>query len=698
MSSSQRGAGGNPHGSKRPPVNDNPYSLVDAILECLVEDPATGLHRPRDYMQSLESRVAYLESLLQQVRPDVAVDHYPYVPSDNPPPPATVAAGQHHRAGSQEPEQEVDGLSSDVALLCLSAAGREPHYFGPSSALSFSRIVSTTLRLTKSGDEGNARVGGARERLDGRRSPTVRFPPPDLAEGLVKAYFNNIHPQYPFLHRPTFNHWQKECMEAQLLGELDESKHMSMFFTLMSYYHMALDYIAPVLDLETFESVQAILCCAVYSVRSPVGVSLWKISGMAIRQCIELGYHRNVAKFRRHADPLTAEISKRIFWVAYDLDRAAGLILGRPFGITDSSVDVELPLDVDDESITRDGILQNPRSAPGDPPTAMTGALHNIRLRKLWSKMAESLYLTISRHDGGEADMLIDRLRQELEDWRLSIPDQLILSADPLSVFASRDWFQLAYEHSILLLYRHYIIGEQQVAIQNPVERQEKIDSIFEECAYSARQMCMRYRRLYQSSSIQFTWGSLHILFLAGLTYLFCLWRCRSVRAKTRQTDVMNTCMACTMVLTITAERWSFATRYRDIFELLSVKTISMVCGETTITSGGLPGASPLSKLAQVNDQTGFQDWLTGINDFPVPEDSEWLVEELLHGIREFDQDGLMGMNGDGGMPFLGIPNEGTGLLMDAQTADTTAQMLPPMAQQPLNHLLPTVQRPDVDG
>ncbi|CAH0052307.1 unnamed protein product [Clonostachys solani] len=686
MSSSQRGAGGNPHGSKRPRI------------ECLVEDPATGLHRPRDYMQSLESRVAYLESLLQQVRPDVAVDHYPYVPSDNPPPPATIAAGQHQRAGSPEPEQEVDGLSSDVALLCLSAAGREPHYFGPSSALSFSRIVSTTLRLTKSGNEGNARLGVARERLDGRRSPTVRFPPPELAEGLVKAYFNNIHPQYPFLHRPTFNHWQKECMEAQLLGELDESQHMSMFFTLMSYYHMALNYIAPVLDLETFESVQAILCCAVYSVRSPVGVSLWKISGMAIRQCIELGYHRNVAKFRRHADPLTAEISKRIFWVAYDLDRAAGLILGRPFGITDSSLDVELPLDVDDESITRDGILQNPRSAPGDPPTTMTGALHNIRLRRLWSKMAESLYLTTSRHEGGEADMLIDRLRQELEDWRLSIPDQLILSADPLSVFASRDWFQLAYEHSILLLYRHYIIGEQQVAIHDPAERQEKIDRIFEECANSSRQMCMRYRRLYQSSSIQFTWGSLHILFLAGLTYLFCLWRCRSVRAKTRQTDVMNTCMACTMVLTITAERWSFATRYRDIFELLSVKTISMVCGETTITSGGLPGASPLSKLAQVNDQTGFQDWLTGINDFPVPEDSEWLVEELLHGMREFDQDALMGMNGDGGMPFLGIPNDGTGPFMDPQTADATGQMFPPVAQQPPEHLPPDVHRPGVDG
>uniref|UniRef100_A0A0B7KIT9 Zn(2)-C6 fungal-type domain-containing protein n=1 Tax=Bionectria ochroleuca TaxID=29856 RepID=A0A0B7KIT9_BIOOC len=197
MSSSQRGACGNPHGSKRPRAGERTmlacthckhkklkcdaqspkcHNCVRTGKECLVEDPATGLHRPRDYMQSLKSRVAYLESLLQQVRPDVAVDHYPYAPSDNPPPPATTTAGQHHRAGSQEPEQEVDGLSSDVALLCLSAAGREPHYFGPSSALSFSRI---------SGNEGNVRLGVVRERLDGRRSPTVRFPPPDLAEGLV---------------------------------------------------------------------------------------------------------------------------------------------------------------------------------------------------------------------------------------------------------------------------------------------------------------------------------------------------------------------------------------------------------------------------------------------------------------------------------------------------------------------------------
>lgn len=410
---------------------------------------------------------------------------------------------------------------------------------------------------------------------------------------------------------------------------------------------MALNHIEPVLDLETFESIQAILCCAVYSIRSPVGVSLWKISGMAIRQCIELGYHRSATKYRGNADPLTVEISKRIFWVAYDIDRVAGLILGRPFGITDGAIDVELPLDVDDESITRDGILQQPRSAPGDPPTTMTGALHVFRLRRLWSRMAETLYPTISRSDGANADALVDGLRQELEEWRLATPDQLFLQSHPLSVFASRDWFQLAYEHSILLLYRHYIAGEQQVTLHDPEERQAKMDGIFEECAYSARQMCTRYRRLYQSSSVQFTWGSLHILFLAGLTYLFCLWRSRSVRERSRQTDVMSTCMACTMVLTITAERWNFATPYRDIFELLSVKTISMVCGDSLVLGGGaaVPGESTHARTGSEGAQhvgghgpmPSFEDWLTGVNDVPLPLESEWLVEELLQGIRDFE-------------------------------------------------------------
>jgi len=128
------------------------------------------------------------------------------------------------------------------------------------------------------------------------------------------------------------------------------------------YFSWALDRIGPLLHMDGLHSIQALLCCAVYSIRSYNGASLWyvlprgngiisqvmadgpnrNISGMAIRQCVELGYHRSTEKYRTRADTLSKEISKRCFWVAYDLDCVASFILGRPKGIPDNAIDVEV--------------------------------------------------------------------------------------------------------------------------------------------------------------------------------------------------------------------------------------------------------------------------------------------------------------------------------------------------------------------
>jgi hypothetical protein len=65
---------------------------------------------------------------------------------------------------------------------------------------------------------------------------------------------------------------------------------------------------------------------------------------MAIRHCVELGYHRSAERYRSSADVLTKEMSKRCFWVAYDIDRVASFILGRPVGIPDKVIDVEVSI------------------------------------------------------------------------------------------------------------------------------------------------------------------------------------------------------------------------------------------------------------------------------------------------------------------------------------------------------------------
>ncbi|KAF5510549.1 Positive regulator of purine utilization [Colletotrichum siamense] len=672
--------------------------------DCLVEDPGTGLHRPRDYMKSLEARVAYLEGLLQQVRPEVALDHFGSNEghdADHSAPPPTGSTSQPMpimhmpTAFPALPEQSsfedvdfsralrapsidaddhhVDMLSSEVALLCLSAAGREPHYFGPSSAVSFSRIVSATMGLaSRGGSSQHSHAGRAKgPGSEVPREVPLRLPSPTLRANLSQAYFNNIHPQYPFLHKPTFQIWEESCLKASLEGDLSSVSGVSLFFVLMvyaigslvlgqshydaaeAYYSMALDHIAAVLDLDSLESIQAILSCAVYSIRSPVGVSLWKVSGMAIRHCIELGYHRSAEKYHKNTDALTKEMSKRCFWVAYDIDRVVAFTLGRPVGIPDDSIDVELPLDMDDENITSGGLMANPRTNPTGPPTLMTGFVHAIKLRRLWTKISDNLYPPSIRRCGNHCGQraTVESLRQELDEWRVNTPDQLDYSVShPLSVFTSRSWFQLAYDHSILLLYRHYMMalpGSHTPANCNDstnVNDIEATERALEECAVRAREMCLLYRRVYQSSSVQFTWGSLHILFLGGLTYLYCLWRSKRVRDSIRQADVVTTCMACTTVLIIIAERWNLATSYRDIFETLSQRTITMVCndghkpGPTSLPAIG-PGPSMDSHVPMSGTSpSGMQDWINDLDPMAIPQESEWLVQQLnlLQGVREF--------------------------------------------------------------
>lgn len=228
--------------------------LSSPLAECLIEDPATGLLRPRDYMQSLEARVAYLEGLLQQVRPDVAQDHLvgfekghiDLPPGASPRPPAasiidgpgvnrqSATYDEAQARASADIEDPADQLSSDVALLCLSAAGKEPHYFGPSSAVSFSRIVSAAMKLPKKpgGSQFSLPAGDERGQTTWRSFP-VCFPTPAVAMTLSKAYFDNLHPQYPFLHRPAFQIWQEACLQADASGNLSAAGDVALFFVWM---------------------------------------------------------------------------------------------------------------------------------------------------------------------------------------------------------------------------------------------------------------------------------------------------------------------------------------------------------------------------------------------------------------------------------------------------------------------------------
>ncbi|KAJ4368747.1 hypothetical protein N0V83_005829 [Neocucurbitaria cava] len=229
-----------------------------------------------------------------------------------------------------------------------------------------------------------------------------------------------------------------------------------------------------------------------------------------------------------------------------------------------------MPLDLEDEYITKEGLSRQPRSLSSEPPTSITGAIHVVKLRRLWSKFADNLYPTTTKSSVSHSTsqhVLAGHLRQELEEWHAAIPETVDYSGShPLSVFASKAWFQLAYDHSVLLLYRHYITLPPQ-----PGE-EESVEKAFEECAIRSR------------------------------------------------------------------ERWSQAATYRDIFETLSEKTISMICNNQSQEVHPGNDSADFGLDFTAAQSAVSQEWIMGLDDMPVPNEPGWFVQELLQGMRDYQQ------------------------------------------------------------
>jgi hypothetical protein len=74
--------------------------------------------------------------------------------------------------------------------------------------------------------------------------------------------------------------------------------------------------------------------------------SIWHLSGLAIRQCLELGLHK-----QSRVETCNVQLDqhrKRLFWSTYIFERTA-LVLGRLFALSDEEIDLDLPMSVNDD-------------------------------------------------------------------------------------------------------------------------------------------------------------------------------------------------------------------------------------------------------------------------------------------------------------------------------------------------------------
>lgn len=189
-----------------------------------MEDPLTKRRQPRNYLETLEKRVAFLEGLLERGQLSASVA-------------STVSPTAENEGRSERPRpskshqqavDDVDNLASKVGILSLNAFGSDTHYMGSSSTFAFSRLLSSHLRQNVSA--GPAAAGSNLCERDATSPSSCFLPDYDTAAKLSHAYFENVHPQYPFLHEPTFRSW--EAMHIWPSGTLDEmnAEPVPLFF------------------------------------------------------------------------------------------------------------------------------------------------------------------------------------------------------------------------------------------------------------------------------------------------------------------------------------------------------------------------------------------------------------------------------------------------------------------------------------
>lgn len=266
----------------------------------------------------------------------------------------------------------------------------------------------------------------------------------------------------------------------------------------------------------------------------------------------------------------------------------------------------------------------------------MARAVHGFKIRNLLGRIQTSLYMERTIHSLATRQRRIHDLSIELSKWQALTPSPAVPPpGGALSFFLTPDFYSVNYNIALLHIHRLEITDK-----KNPAS-----DDVFRKCLEAAKGICDSYRQQFFGKRLTYTWSALYELFSAGLTYLYCLWVSPVIRGESRCDQVSSTCTNCTLVLVILAERWKDCAPYRDIFEALASRTITMMAdsqlGHQDVAAASVPLAPGAS--GYVDD---LSRRMAAVPDLAFPPGTNLLLDGLM---GEVTPQGSV----DGERPFL---------------------------------------------
>jgi hypothetical protein len=543
-------------------------NCVRSKAACIIVDPETGEQYARDYLRQLEEEEATLKARLG----DRAI------PSYDPPPVLSF-----------------ESVAQTVGPPTVGSTASHSYYVGDGSGLGFLHNILSDPRW----QEHRVRIMhqlAARPRIQKSHVQPNPLPSPPEAEALLNNYFTRFHIHHTFLLRhevlSIFNRLYSPLVDNPVT--IQDRFRLFMVFAISAttrhraglspenpygYFKAAEGYLGSIPLIKDLDAVQNLLLIARFGMYHHV-TSLWEISQVCMRQCIEWRLHMPRLS---PLNLLSEQHRRRIFWECYILDRYSSGILGRPFAISEDDISIGLPIDADDEALmtstapTLDDMPQNTSSRP----TELSIFIHCIKLRQISSRIHTRFYTGTGsgshlnsmakrgRSSGhisiGHVYTYFSRFQMELKAWRLTAP----IYPSPRSLYERPEWHDFLYEKDLMLLARG--------ALHNIPPRSLIATGVFKEvftaCYVSARQVIELYANLMAKRAITWTRSYFQVIFTAGLTLIYCS-NLDVVKVNAKDSDIQQSLDTCERILQFFKEKMPDAGSFTLAFELLKTECL----------------------------------------------------------------------------------------------------------------------------
>ncbi|PIL36105.1 transcription factor [Ganoderma sinense ZZ0214-1] len=320
------------------------------------------------------------------------------------------------------------------------------------------------------------------------------FPPPDLADKLISDYFNLNNSTFSLLHRPTFERqWQEKlyttnawfaCVCLAIFGVAsrwssdprvlpDEVADKATegsdngIWTLAGWQYIAVGMKihetrrSVMLPPELFE-IQSFSLIGLYFRGTVAQHGSWFYLSVGVLKAQDIGAHRR--KIYGRKPTVEEELWKRAYWHLVAFDRIGSMLIGRPCCSREEDLDLDLPLEVDDEFWEN----EDPELAfrqPDGKPALVSCFVHWIKLSHVVAYALKTLYTpskskpTLGLTGADWKEETVQKLNDALLKWLDELPDHLRWRPDMEDrIFASQAATLYSTYHLVqILIYRPFI-------------------------------------------------------------------------------------------------------------------------------------------------------------------------------------------------------------------------------------------------